>query len=459
MHPAQDPNPTQPAVWHRPPVREAGGLLQRAAEHSSAQRATNPDAPGTVPAPGLSRPAVAAGARMGTPDPGAPAVQPAAARPAPPPLPQQQPQPPMQARPAVEPIPAASAAAAPPAAVPFRTQFRPRPDSIALRQDASEAAGSIAQPAAPQPPAPDFPQSPALARASGTPLPAASRAPVHTVPPDPAPAVAAAPAAAASAGATAAPDAPAPHLRQRAEPAAPQPGVFSATGPGDAGMRSPSPRAATGADFHAGNPQRVAALQDTPGGMSRWTRRALGWSLAFSLLAAVVAGGLWMYEDRRADGALMMIANHDAARALAAQRAASMAPSVPDKPAAITPAPVPATPAPAPSAPAASERSDPPAAAAPAVDASPPAVPSAVAQDRDAGAADTPPARHARRHARHAGKPAPVAVAPAAGQPATPSPRRRREETLMQCRAHGYDERQCMARGCEMTRFGFACHG
>jgi hypothetical protein len=47
-----------------------------------------------------------------------------------------------------------------------------------------------------------------------------------------------------------------------------------------------------------------------------------------------------------------------------------------------------------------------------------------------------------------------------AAEPARePSARQRREETLMQCRAHGYDERQCLQRGCEMTRFGFACKG
>ena len=37
--------------------------------------------------------------------------------------------------------------------------------------------------------------------------------------------------------------------------------------------------------------------------------------------------------------------------------------------------------------------------------------------------------------------------------------RQRYEETLMQCRAHGYDERTCLQRGCEMTRYGFACKG
>ena len=39
------------------------------------------------------------------------------------------------------------------------------------------------------------------------------------------------------------------------------------------------------------------------------------------------------------------------------------------------------------------------------------------------------------------------------------SDRRRREETLLQCRALGYDEGQCIRRECEMTRFGLACRG
>jgi hypothetical protein len=52
-------------------------------------------------------------------------------------------------------------------------------------------------------------------------------------------------------------------------------------------------------------------------------------------------------------------------------------------------------------------------------------------------------------------------VAPQDAPPAAtePSPRRRREETLMQCRAHGYDARQCVERACTMTRFGLACKG
>ena len=72
--------------------------------------------------------------------------------------------------------------------------------------------------------------------------------------------------------------------------------------------------------------------------------------------------------------------------------------------------------------------------------------------------ADAPAASPAKRQRSHARKRAkPEARAEQAGR--EPSARQRREETLMQCRAHGYDERQCLQRGCEMTRFGFACKG
>jgi hypothetical protein len=54
------------------------------------------------------------------------------------------------------------------------------------------------------------------------------------------------------------------------------------------------------------------------------------------------------------------------------------------------------------------------------------------------------------RHAQAQDEPPPAAVS---------SPRQRREETLMQCRAHGYDERQCIQRACTMTRYGLACKG
>jgi hypothetical protein len=65
------------------------------------------------------------------------------------------------------------------------------------------------------------------------------------------------------------------------------------------------------------------------------------------------------------------------------------------------------------------------------------------------------PPKRPRSHAKKRAK----VEARAAGPEREPSARQRREETLMQCRAHGYDERQCVQHGCEMTRYGFACKG
>jgi hypothetical protein len=69
-------------------------------------------------------------------------------------------------------------------------------------------------------------------------------------------------------------------------------------------------------------------------------------------------------------------------------------------------------------------------------------------------AAPPPPKRQRSQARKH-----PKAEASAAIPDNEPSARQRREETLMQCRAHGYDDRQCVQRGCEMTRYGFACKG
>jgi hypothetical protein len=69
------------------------------------------------------------------------------------------------------------------------------------------------------------------------------------------------------------------------------------------------------------------------------------------------------------------------------------------------------------------------------------------------------PPKRPRSHARKRAKERAKVEARAVDPEREPSARQRREETLMQCRAHGYDERQCLQRGCEMTRFGFACKG
>jgi hypothetical protein len=64
-----------------------------------------------------------------------------------------------------------------------------------------------------------------------------------------------------------------------------------------------------------------------------------------------------------------------------------------------------------------------------------------------------------REHERAAVKQRRTVASSEPKPPAEPTDRRRREETLLQCRAHGYNERQCIQRSCVMTRFGLACKG
>jgi hypothetical protein len=85
------------------------------------------------------------------------------------------------------------------------------------------------------------------------------------------------------------------------------------------------------------------------------------------------------------------------------------------------------------------------------------AVPSSAVPDKQVREAEPVPVSKPRRsHVRKHPKAEARAEIPADTEP---SARQRREEALMQCRAHGYDDRQCVQRGCEMTRFGFACKG
>jgi hypothetical protein len=62
------------------------------------------------------------------------------------------------------------------------------------------------------------------------------------------------------------------------------------------------------------------------------------------------------------------------------------------------------------------------------------------------------PVTHRKRHG-------PAETHARASADTEPTPAQRREETLMQCRALGYDARECAQRGCMMTRFGLACPG
>ena len=177
-------------------------------------------------------------------------------------------------------------------------------------------------------------------------------------------------------------------------------------------------------DWLAEHLQRAVASQGEPHWNSLWKRRAVTWSLAGVLLAGAVAAGLWTVEERRVAGALAVVATTETP-ALAIPAAPP-----PAAPPALAPAP-----------------------AEPVADTAPPAMADApertvVAVDTDV-AQDNKPATHTPRRRR-----------PEAVRAATePSPRHKREETLLQCRIYGYDEHQCLRRGCAMTRFGLACRG
>jgi hypothetical protein len=232
----------------------------------------------------------------------------------------------------------------------------------------------------------------------------------------------------------------------------------------------------------------------------RWSRRIGTWGAAGVLLALLAGGAFWLYQQSEVEGALVVVANTNPAPtqppgavrgtpalpanagvAAAADPAGAAAPvtpaTVPAPPAAATPGASPSAAPPEPAgvaatgglagsstaaaagdaatasgAPAGSRAGaqETPEAASPIDGANRAVVPVPVADGQGA----SPPKRqrsHARKHAKAEARAAPVEREPSA--------RQRREETLMQCRAHGYDERQCLQRGCEMTRYGFACKG
>jgi hypothetical protein len=170
----------------------------------------------------------------------------------------------------------------------------------------------------------------------------------------------------------------------------------------------------------------------------RWKRRIVTWTVAGSAIAVLAAGGLWLYEERRVDGALVVAAQTTppapSAAAPPVARAApeaSVAPAAPQAPVAAAPvAPV----------------STPDYAATQNIVV--PVRPSSVA------AGEAHPAAPAVRRQRAAANSRPASTRPAERAAAA---RLRREETLLQCRALGYDEAQCIRKACTMTRFGLAC--
>jgi hypothetical protein len=345
-----------------------------------------------------------------------------------------------------------------------------------LLQDFNESGSAPAKPA---PPAADPPQAPAVAPA---PIPAPAAAP------QPAQAASAAQAAHSAQARAEAPEPPTlrPAATGPVRPApvrvqprgfAPQPAAF-ANGippPGDT-------TAEWSPDSTGGDPEwlterlaRDTAMHDRSSWNGHWTRHLATWGAAGVLLALVAGGGLWLYEQSQVEGALVVVANTNPPPAAAASHSGlGNAARLPAIAPVSTSAPSPAAVEPAPrmaitpndvsvGVGAAGGLTGAATAAAPgesrddnavAVEKGPAGPVPAASAANDTGAASAPPKRLRSQARKH-----PKAEASAAIPDKEPSARQRREETLMQCRAHGYDDRQCLQRGCEMTRYGFACKG
>jgi hypothetical protein len=222
--------------------------------------------------------------------------------------------------------------------------------------------------------------------------------------------------------------------------------------------------------------ERLARETATHGGTEwngAWKRRLASWGAAGVLLALLAGGALWLYEQSRVEGALVVVANTNPVSegntvrpgSGAALPAVQASPSV-GSPAVANPSvasadknaavlePVSAMPATTVPTAAVGGTAGPSTASSASETAAP------IGADRTvvAVALDAAPAPQPKRSRSHAGKQRRADTSVDARENER-SHRQRSEETLMQCRAHGYDERQCLQRGCEMTRYGFACKG
>jgi hypothetical protein len=287
------------------------------------------------------------------------------------------------------------------------------------------------------------------------------------------------------------------HAKPPARPAGPAPQVWRRTGhtqpglqPASAGVRpaaSPDPPPRPHADSPRTAPSgpsltetrpvgststQTGSATDIPGWLaerlredaerderaewrSLWQRRAVTWSMGVSLLAVVAAGGLWLYEDNRVEGALGVVAHttpepQPQPAPLPVKLPVDSRPV--DNPSVLSamPDPAPRTPSPEPASIAVAEP----------LPSEPPIVPVRASAEPPVPAAAAPasPAQPKPRERRRTGQ-APLTSASTADKTSGLSGRQRREETLMQCRAHGYDQRQCERKNCSMTRYGFACKG
>jgi hypothetical protein len=109
------------------------------------------------------------------------------------------------------------------------------------------------------------------------------------------------------------------HPAQQTEPVrphprgfAPQPFAFAAHGPsGETTVKDWPPPAHAGGDPDWLT-ERLARETATHGGREwngAWKRRLASWGAAGVLLALLAGGGLWLYEQSRVEGALVVVAN------------------------------------------------------------------------------------------------------------------------------------------------------
>jgi hypothetical protein len=206
-------------------------------------------------------------------------------------------------------------------------------------------------------------------------------------------------------------------------------------------------------------PAFATQLRNEPGWFDRWGRKAATWGLGLAGVVLLAGAGVWLYEESKLDHTLAAVAKSS--------------PQVSDS------APVAATPpAPASSLPQLVMLNEAPAQKG--RDAAPP--PEGVAEVKEAAAGpldvaevklkdgvpvlkDSKPARSARVvaaavpprkakrekvEARAAAPAAATEVAERASQLAL---------TLKQCRIEGYAAKQCLKRGCVLTKYGLACRG
>lgn len=200
-------------------------------------------------------------------------------------------------------------------------------------------------------------------------------------------------------------------------------------------------------DWLAERLREDAAEAERAAQRTRWQRRAVGTGIAAGLLAVMAAATLWLVQEHRVDGALVVVANTTPTVAIPAPDDAGSTGTTSAAP--RTAVDFPSTPSRTDTLAAASdvtaEAGGPGQSAQPALEAPTTAPPT----PSSSAPTPQPPQPSAKRSAARTNSPGAAAS----------STRLRREETQMQCRAHGYDARQCAARACTMTRYGFACRG